>query len=177
MTSGRVFNISADAIAAAVGAKTKAVIPVDLFGQMAALELVEKAAPGIPVIEDAAQSIGAERRIGGQTVKAGERATIGTLSFFPSKNLGAYGDGGMMLTQDEGLATRLKRLRVHGSATTYYHDEVGYNSRLDALQAVVLQPKLPHLKAWSAKRRANAAYYDAAFADLPDADSIRRTVQ
>ena len=164
----RTFNISADAIAAAVGAKTKAVIPVDLFGQMAALELVEKAAPGVPVIEDAAQSIGAERRIGGQRVKAGERATIGTLSFFPSKNLGAYGDGGMMLTQDEGLAARLKRLRVHGGARTYYHDEVGYNSRLDALQAVVLQAKLPHLEAWSAKRRANAAYYDAAFADLPD---------
>jgi dTDP-4-amino-4,6-dideoxygalactose transaminase len=164
----KTFNISPDAIAAAVGAKTKAVIPVDLFGQMAAIELVEKAAPGLPIIEDAAQSIGAERRIGGRSVKAGERATIGTLSFFPSKNLGAYGDGGMMLTQDEGLATRLKRLRVHGGARTYYHDEVGYNSRLDALQAAVLQAKLPHLEAWSAKRRANAAYYDAAFADLAD---------
>jgi dTDP-4-amino-4,6-dideoxygalactose transaminase len=164
----RTFNISPGAVAAAVGPKTKAVIPVDLFGQMAAIELVERAALGIPIIEDAAQSIGAERRIGGETVLAGERATIGTLSFFPSKNLGAYGDGGMMLTQDEGLATRLKRLRVHGGAKTYYHDEVGYNSRLDALQAVVLQAKLPHLAGWSAKRRANAAYYDAAFADVPD---------
>jgi dTDP-4-amino-4,6-dideoxygalactose transaminase len=129
---------------------------------------VEKAAAGLPIIEDAAQSIGAERRIGGKSVMAGERATIGTLSFFPSKNLGAYGDGGMMLTQDERLATRLKRLRVHGGARTYFHDEVGYNSRLDALQAVVLSAKLPHLEAWSAKRRANAAYYDAAFADLAD---------
>jgi dTDP-4-amino-4,6-dideoxygalactose transaminase len=147
------------------------VIPVDLFGQMAAIELVEKAAPGIPIIEDAAQSIGAERRVGGATVMACERCTIGTLSFFPSKNLGAYGDGGMMLTQDEGLATRLKRLRVHGGAKTYYHDEVGFNSRLDALQAVVLQAKLPHLAAWSAKRRANAAYYDAAFADLADVET------
>jgi len=164
----KTFNISPDAIAAAVRPSTKAVIPVDLFGQMAALELVEKAAPGLPIIEDAAQSIGAERRIGGRSVMAGERATIGTLSFFPSKNLGAYGDGGMMLTQDEGLATRLKRLRVHGGAKTYFHDEVGYNSRLDALQAVVLSAKLRHLEAWSAKRRANAAYYDAAFADLPD---------
>jgi len=164
----KTFNISPDAIAAAVRPSTKAVIPVDLFGQMAALELVEKAAPGLPIIEDAAQSIGAERRIGGRSVMAGERATIGTLSFFPSKNLGAYGDGGMMLTQDEGLATRLKRLRVHGGAKTYFHDEVGYNSRLDALQAVVLSAKLPHLEAWSAKRRANAAYYDAAFADLAD---------
>jgi len=162
------FNISPDAVAAAIGPKTKAVIPVDLFGQMAALERVEAAARGLPIIEDAAQSIGAQRRIGGQSVMAGERATIGTLSFFPSKNLGAYGDGGMMLTQDERLATRLNRLRVHGGAKTYYHDEVGYNSRLDALQAAVLHAKLPHLEAWSAKRRANAAYYDAAFADLAD---------
>ena len=136
------FNISPDAVAAAIGPKTKAVIPVDLFGQMAALERVEVAAPGLPIIEDAAQSIGARRRIGGDWVMAGERATIGTLSFFPSKNLGAYGDGGMMLTQDEQLATRLKRLRVHGGAKTYYHDEVGYNSRLDALQAAVLNVKL-----------------------------------
>jgi dTDP-4-amino-4,6-dideoxygalactose transaminase len=135
---------------------------------MAPIEQVEKAAPGVPIIEDAAQSIGAERRIGGETVVAGERATVGTLSFFPSKNLGAYGDGGMMLTQDDELAARLKRLRVHGGAKTYYHDEVGFNSRLDALQAVVLQAKLPHLTGWSAKRRTNAAYYDAAFADLGD---------
>jgi len=162
------FNIAPDAVAAAIGPKTKAVIPVDLFGQMAALERVEVAAKGLPIIEDAAQTIGARRRISGEWVMAGERATIGTLSFFPSKNLGAYGDGGMMLTQDEQLATRLKRLRVHGGAKTYYHDEVGYNSRLDALQAAVLQAKLPHLEAWSAKRRANAAYYDAAFADLAD---------
>jgi dTDP-4-amino-4,6-dideoxygalactose transaminase len=162
------FNISPDAVAAAIGPKTKAVIPVDLFGQMAAIERVEAVANGLPIIEDAAQTIGARRRIDGEWVMAGERATIGTLSFFPSKNLGAYGDGGMMLTQDEHLASRLKRLRVHGGAKTYYHDEVGYNSRLDALQAAVLQAKLPHLEAWSAKRRANAAYYDAAFSDLPD---------
>ncbi|HEX6049961.1 MAG TPA: DegT/DnrJ/EryC1/StrS family aminotransferase [Gemmatimonadaceae bacterium] len=162
------FNISPDAIAAAIGEKTKAVIPVDLFGQMAPLERIASVVRDLPVIEDAAQSIGARRRIGSEWVMAGEHATIGTLSFFPSKNLGAYGDGGMMLTQDDALATRLKRLRVHGGAKTYYHDEVGYNSRLDALQAAVLQAKLPHLEGWSAKRRANAAYYDAAFADLPD---------
>jgi len=162
------FNISPDAIGAAIGPKTKAVIPVDLFGQMAPIELVETVAKGLPIIEDAAQTIGARRRIGGQWVMAGERATIGTLSFFPSKNLGAYGDGGMMLTQNEQIATRLKRLRVHGGAKTYYHDEVGFNSRLDALQAAVLHAKLPHLEAWSAKRRANAAYYDAAFAGLAD---------
>src|SRR5688572_2562437 len=95
------FNIAPDAVAAAIGPNTKAVIPVDLFGQMAAIECVEAVANGLPIIEDAAQTIGARRRIDGEWVMAGERATIGTLSFFPSKNLGAYGDGGMMLTQDE----------------------------------------------------------------------------
>jgi dTDP-4-amino-4,6-dideoxygalactose transaminase len=155
-------------VRAAVGPKTKAVIPVDLFGQMAAVERVEEAAGGLPIIEDAAQTIGARRRIGGEWVMAGQRATIGTLSFFPSKNLGAYGDAGMMLTQDDALATRLRKLRVHGGAKTYYHEEVGYNSRLDALQAAVLHAKLPHLDRWSARRRENAAYYDAAFADLAD---------
>jgi dTDP-4-amino-4,6-dideoxygalactose transaminase len=156
------FNIDPDAVAAAVTPRTKAVIPVDLFGQMAALEAVAAAAPGIPIIEDAAQSIGARRRIDGTWRMAGEVATVGTFSFFPSKNLGGYGDGGMMVTQDEGLATRLRRLRVHGGAKQYFHDEVGYNSRLDALQAAVLRAKLPHLAGWSAKRRENARFYDEA---------------
>jgi dTDP-4-amino-4,6-dideoxygalactose transaminase len=97
---------------------------------------------------------------------AGEVATIGTFSFFPSKNLGGYGDGGMMVTNDEALATRLKRLRMHGGSKMYFHDEVGFNSRLDALQAVVLSAKLPHLAGWSAKRRENAKFYDAALADV-----------
>ena len=162
------LNIDPDAIGAAITPRTKAIIPVDLFGQIAPLERVATAAPGIPVIEDAAQSIGARRRIGGRWVMAGEQATIGTFSFFPSKNLGGYGDGGMMVTQDERLATRLRRLRMHGGARQYYHDEVGFNSRLDALQAVVLSAKLPHLGGWSAKRRANAAYYDAALAGVGD---------
>jgi dTDP-4-amino-4,6-dideoxygalactose transaminase len=118
------------------------------------------------MIEDAAQSIGATREIGGKIVRAGEMPAIGTFSFFPSKNLGGYGDGGMIVTQDETLATRLRRLRVHGGLKTYFHDEVGYNSRLDALQAAVLLAKLPYLERWSAGRRRNAAYYDAAFADL-----------
>jgi dTDP-4-amino-4,6-dideoxygalactose transaminase len=142
------------------------VIPVDLFGQMAAIEEVMGALPGIPVIEDAAQTIGARRSIDGEWRMAGEVATIGTFSFFPSKNLGAYGDGGMMVTQDAALATRLKRLRMHGGAKLYFHDEVGFNSRLDALQAAVLSAKLPHLAAWSGKRRENAAYYTAALADV-----------
>jgi dTDP-4-amino-4,6-dideoxygalactose transaminase len=162
----RTFNISPDAVSAARTSRSKAVIPVDLFGQMAALEQVAAAVPGLPVIEDAAQSIGARRRVNGKWTMAGERATIGTFSFFPSKNLGGYGDGGMIVTQDDAIAERLRRLRVHGGAKQYFHDEVGYNSRLDALQAAVLSAKLPHLAGWSAKRRENAAYYDAAFADL-----------
>src|SRR5687767_2930382 len=164
----KTYNIRPDAAKAAVTSKTKAVVPVDLFGQMAPIETIQKLMPNIPVIEDAAQSIGASRCIAGKQRMVGEVATIGTFSFFPSKNLGAYGDGGMMVTQDDAIADRLKRLRVHGGMKTYYHDEVGYNSRLDALQAAVLHAKLPHLETWSAKRRANAAYYDAAFADLAD---------
>jgi dTDP-4-amino-4,6-dideoxygalactose transaminase len=158
------FNISPQSAVAAVTDKTKAVIPVDLFGQLAPIDAIAAALPGIPVIEDAAQSIGATRRIGNRTVRAGEAATTGTFSFFPSKNLGGYGDGGMIVTQDEALATRLRTLRVHGGLKTYFHDEVGYNSRLDALQAAVLLAKLPHLESWSAARRRNAEHYDSAFA-------------
>jgi dTDP-4-amino-4,6-dideoxygalactose transaminase len=163
----KTFNIDPAAAKAAVTSRTKAVVPVDLFGQMAALECVRELLPEIPLIEDAAQTIGATRRIGGKVCMAGEAATIGTFSFFPSKNLGGYGDGGMIVTQDDELAARLKRLRVHGGMKTYYHDEVGYNSRLDALQAAVLRAKLPHLEKWSEKRRANAQLYDEAFADVP----------
>ncbi len=162
------FNISPEAAASAVTSKTKAVIPVDLFGQMASLEEVRARVGGLPIIEDAAQSIGARRKIDGKWAKAGEAATIGTFSFFPSKNLGGYGDGGMMVTQDDHLAMRLCRLRVHGGEKTYYHEEVGYNSRLDALQAAVLGAKLVHLENWSAARRKNAQFYDKAFADLSD---------
>ena len=160
------YNIEPDEIAGAITSKTKAIIPVDLFGQMAPLEKVAKVAKGVPIVEDAAQSIGARRKVDGQWTMAGERATIGTFSFYPSKNLGGAGDGGMMVTQDDALATRLRRLRTHGGAKQYFHDEVGYNSRLDALQAAVLQAKLPHLAGWSAKRREHAKYYDQAFAGL-----------
>ncbi|MGZ8377527.1 MAG: DegT/DnrJ/EryC1/StrS family aminotransferase [Gemmatirosa sp.] len=163
------FNIAPAAVEVAVRANTKAVIAVDLFGQMAALEQVQLAARGVPVIEDAAQSIGARRMIDGEWRMAGEAATIGTFSFFPSKNLGGYGDGGMMVTQDDALNARLLKLRTHGGrAGTYYHEIVGYNSRLDALQAAVLRAKLPHLAGWSARRRENAAYYDAALADVTE---------
>ncbi|MDQ6738201.1 MAG: DegT/DnrJ/EryC1/StrS family aminotransferase [Gemmatimonadota bacterium] len=170
------FNISVESVVEAVSREpdTKAVIAVDLFGQMAAIdELVSALPESIPVIEDAAQSIGASRQVNGRTVMAGEVAAIGTFSFFPSKNLGGYGDGGMIVTQSDALDARLRRLRTHGSVRTYYHEEVGYNSRLDALQAVVLSAKLPHLVAWSAARRRNAAAYDTAFADL---DGVRTPV-
>ena len=164
----RSFNIAPDAVKAAVTSRTKAVIPVDLFGQMAPLEEIRKRVPQLPIIEDAAQSIGARRKIDGKWTMAGEAATIGTFSFFPSKNLGGYGDGGMMVTQDEALYNRLMRLRTHGSVKTYYHEEVGYNSRLDALQAAVLRAKLPHLAKWSEGRRKNARHYDEAFRDVPE---------
>ncbi|HZE07357.1 MAG TPA: DegT/DnrJ/EryC1/StrS family aminotransferase [Gemmatimonadaceae bacterium] len=162
------FNLSAETIASSIKASTRAIIAVDLFGQMAPIESMMDAAGDIPLIEDAAQSIGARRQIDGKWVMAGEAATIGTFSFFPSKNLGGYGDGGMIVTQRDDLATRLRRLRVHGGLKTYYHEEVGYNSRLDALQAAILSAKLPMLSSWSAGRRKNAAYYNAAFADLDD---------
>jgi len=162
------FNMVPAAAAAACTSRTKAIIPVDLFGQMADIEGTMLAAPGIPIIEDAAQTIGASRSIDGERRMAGEIATIGTFSFFPSKNLGGYGDGGMMVTQDERIATRLKRLRVHGGLQMYHHEEVGFNSRLDSLQAAVLHAKLKHLSHWSAARRANAAYYTSAFADVAE---------
>jgi dTDP-4-amino-4,6-dideoxygalactose transaminase len=160
------FNLSAETIAASIRPATRAIIAVDLFGQMAPIESIMDAAGDVPVIEDAAQSIGARRKVNEKWVMAGEAATIGTFSFFPSKNLGGYGDGGMVVTQSDALATRLRRLRVHGGLKTYYHEEVGYNSRLDALQAAVLSAKLPMLSSWSAARRKNAGYYDAAFADV-----------
>jgi len=164
----RTFNIDPAAVSAAVTTRTKAVIAVDLFGQMAAIEAVTAAAGGCPVIEDAAQSIGASRTIEGKTVMAGEAAAIGTFSFFPSKNLGGYGDGGMAVTQDDELFDLLMKLRTHGGRKTYFHEIVGYNSRLDTLQAAVLRAKLPHLAGWSAARRRNAAHYDTAFADVGD---------
>ncbi len=167
------FNISVEAVDEAVRntPDAKAVIAVDLFGQMAAIDGLRAILPdGMPIIEDAAQSIGASRKVNGKKVMAGEIADIGTFSFFPSKNLGGYGDGGMVVTQSDELDARLRRLRTHGSVKTYFHEEVGYNSRLDTLQAVVLEAKLPHLESWSAARRRNASVYDNAFADL---DGVR----
>jgi dTDP-4-amino-4,6-dideoxygalactose transaminase len=160
------FNLDPAAVEAAITPRTRAIIAVDLFGQMAALERILAAAgrAGVPVIEDAAQAIGARRRVEGTWRMAGELPWAATFSFFPSKNLGGYGDGGMIVTQDATLAERLRRLRLHGGARQYHHEEVGTNSRLDTLQAAVLLAKLPRLAAWSAERRAHAARYSAAFA-------------
>ena len=153
---------------AALTPRTRAILPVHLYGQMADMErlLVIARAHGVKIIEDAAQAIGARRSIDGEWRMAGELGWASGFSFFPSKNLGAWGDGGMMVTSDDALGERLRKLRLHGGAKQYHHEEVGINSRLDSLQAAVLLAKLPHLAAWSARRREHAAYYAPGFADL-----------
>jgi len=162
------FNMSPAATAAAITSKTKAIIPVHLFGQAADLEPILAAAKprGIAVIEDAAQAIGCMYH--GKAV--GSWGAMGCFSFFPSKNLGGFGDGGLVTSTSAELAHRLKLIRNHGMEPKYYHHMVGANFRLDALQAAVLRVKLPHLAHWSASRRANAVRYRAAFAaaGLPD---------
>jgi dTDP-4-amino-4,6-dideoxygalactose transaminase len=164
------FNISPAAVEAAITPRTRGIVAVHLFGQMAAVEELAPIAArhGLMLIEDAAQSIGARRKVDGTWRVAGEVGTVGTLSFFPSKNLGAFGDGGMMVTQDDVLAERLRRLRLHGGSTQYFHDEVGFNSRLDTLHAAVLLAKLPHLADWSAARARHAARYTQAFTGHPE---------
>lgn len=158
------YNICPDSIRDAFRThpKIKVIIPVHLFGQAADLDAILDIAKekGIPVLEDAAQAIGTEDRHG---IRVGSRGAIGTFSFFPSKNLGGFGDGGIISTNDKRLGDRMRRLRNHGMEPRYYHDEVGLNSRLDALQAAVLSVKLRHLDAWSAGRQRNAAFYDERF--------------
>lgn len=163
------MNISPAAIEAAITPKTRAIIVVHLFGQMAAMETITSIAASrqLPIIEDGAQSIGARRNINGTWRMSGELGSVGTLSFFPTKNLGAWGDGGLMVTQDDQLADRLRRLRLHGGTRQYLHEEVGTNSRLDTLQAAVLLAKLPHLERWNLARKRNAERYNAAFAGHP----------
>lgn len=154
------------------GGRVKAIVPVHLFGLCADMAPIRALAArhGIPIVEDAAQAIGAEYAGlpgggGPGRARAGAMGAIGCFSFFPSKNLGGAGDGGMCVTDDERLAERLRSLRVHGSRVKYYHDEVGVNGRLDALQAAVLRVKLRHLEAWHAGRARNAGRYRRLFAD------------
>ncbi len=163
------FNIDPAAVEAAVTPRTRAILPVHLYGQMAAMErlLAVASRHGLAVIEDACQAIGARRKLDGAWRMAGELGWVTGYSFFPSKNLGAWGDGGMIVTSDEAVAERLRKLRLHGGAKQYHHEEVGTNSRLDSMQAAVLLAKLPHLAAWSVRRREHAAYYTAGLAGLP----------
>lgn len=151
------YNINPARIESALSADTRAVMPVHLYGQMADMDAIIEvtARRDLIVIEDAAQAIGAEDR--GRV--AGAMGRVGCFSFYPTKNLGAAGEAGMLTTDDEALADRLRRLRVHGGATEYHHEEVGFNSRLDTLQAAVLRVKLPHLDSWSDTRRARASLY------------------
>jgi len=156
------FNVDPAAVVQAITTKTKAIVPVHLFGQSADLAPIMDAASeaGVPVIEDAAQAIGSTYR--GRPV--GNFGAIGCFSFFPSKNLGGFGDGGLVTSTDHKLAHRLKLIRNHGMEPKYYHHMVGANFRLDALQAAVLRIKLPHLETWSEGRRRNAHRYRALFA-------------
>lgn len=163
------FNIDAESVRIAIDNRIrekksipKAIIPVHLFGQSAEMDSIMNIAQeyNIAVVEDAAQAIGTEYRDG---KKVGTIGTIGCFSFFPSKNLGCFGDGGLVTTNDDDLYNKMKIMRVHGGKPKYYHKVIGGNFRLDALQAVVLNAKLPHLNAWSMKRRENAERYNQLF--------------
>lgn len=160
------FNLDIAKVAEALGqhSRVRAILPVHLFGACADMDALcgLAADKGIPIVEDAAQSIGSEYK--GR--RAGSIGQIGCFSFFPSKNLGAYGDGGMVTSNDDALAEKLRALRVHGTKRKYYHDWVGVNSRLDALQAAVLRVKLRHLDSWTAGRQRNANLYRQRIAEL-----------
>ncbi|WP_210148959.1 DegT/DnrJ/EryC1/StrS family aminotransferase [Chryseobacterium scophthalmum] len=161
------FTISTEAIKKAITPKTKAIIPVHIFGQCANMEEILKIAEehNLFVIEDNAQAIGSQYTFSsGEVRHAGTMSTVGTTSFFPSKNLGCYGDGGAIFTNNDELAHRLRGIVNHGMYERYYHDEVGVNSRLDSIQAAILRKKLPNLDSYNDARRKAADYYDEAFA-------------
>ena len=164
------FNMDPACVEAAITPRTKALLPVHLYGQCAEMEPLMKLAGRrtLPVIEDAAQAIGAEWR----GKKAGTLGQMGCFSFFPSKNLGGFGDGGMVTTNDSSLADRVRMLRVHGSREKYLHELVGVNSRLDALQAAILRVKLTHLEGWTQGRQKNAARYEGLFKEANLLDRV-----
>jgi dTDP-4-amino-4,6-dideoxygalactose transaminase len=169
----RTFNLSPDALSRYLShevrgrrnARVKAVIPVHLYGQCADMDAINALAREhrLAVVEDACQAVGSEYPSKDGILKACALGTAGTLSFYPTKNLGGIGDGGMVLTNDGELAAKLRALRVHGESSRYYYDAIGGNFRLDALQAAALRVKLRHFADWQARRRERAAYYDAAF--------------
>lgn len=161
------FNMDVEAVRRAITPRTRAIAPVHLFGQNANMEALLALARehNLFVVEDACQSIGAEYTFAdGQRVRSGCMGNIGCTSFFPSKNLGCYGDGGALFTNDDELARRIRMVANHGMEVRYHHDRVGVNSRLDSIQAAVLDAKLPHLDEYIAARQKAAAYYTAAFA-------------
>lgn len=168
------FNIDPKDFERKITSKTKAVIPVHLFGQSAELNEIKSIAEkhGIKIIEDAAQAIGVQYKDGRFVGSVGE---IGCFSFFPSKNLGGFGDGGIVTTNDETLYKKLKMLRTHGMEPKYYHKIIGGNFRLDTLQAAVLRVKLPHLDSWSEKRRKNAELYSKLFIEKGLAETEGKT--
>ncbi len=158
------YNLAVEQIEAKITPRTRAIEPVHLYGQcadMAALRAISEK-HGVPLVEDAAQAIGAEE----DGIRAGAMSAVGCFSFYPSKNLGGMGDGGFVTTSDDALASKLMALRVHGSDIKYHHKYVGINSRLDGFQGAVLRVKLPHLDSWTDKRRANADNYRRLFTDL-----------
>jgi len=161
------FNLDPAGLEAAIGSRTKALVPVHLFGLPAAMDAIGAVAArhGVPVVEDAAQAFGASR----EGRRVGVYGAVGCFSFFPSKNLGGFGDGGLVTTEDDALAARMRVLRVHGAEPKYHHAWVGGNFRLDALQAALLRVKLPHVDRWAEARRANARAYAEVFreAGLP----------
>ncbi len=165
------FNVTAEIIEAAITPRTKAIVPVHLFGQSCDMEPIMAVAErhGIYVIEDNAQAIGSDYSFAdGTTRKAGTIGHIGTTSFFPSKNLGCYGDGGAIFTNDDVLAAKMRMIANHGQVKKYYHSVIGVNSRLDSLQAAILGIKLPHLDDYCAARQSVAAKYDEAFAEIEE---------
>lgn len=164
------FDIDVEAVEKAITPKTKAIVPVHLFGQCANMERILTVAKkhNLFVIEDVAQAIGAAYTFSdGSVKKAGTMGDIGCTSFFPSKNLGCYGDGGAMYTNNEELAKKMRMIANHGQSVQYVHDSIGVNSRLDSIQAAILRIKLRHLDAYAAARNKAAAYYDKAFANHP----------
>jgi UDP-2-acetamido-2-deoxy-ribo-hexuluronate aminotransferase len=164
----KTYNIDIDALKKAITPKTKAIVPVHLFGQVANMDAILEVAKehNLFVIEDNAQAIGADYKFkDGTKQKAGTIGNVGTTSFFPSKNLGCYGDGGAIFTNDDTLAHTLRGIVNHGMYTRYYHDVVGVNSRLDSIQAGVLKAKLPLLDGYCEARRNAARFYNSAFAN------------
>ena len=161
------YNLSMDRVREAVTERTKAFIPVHLFGQMCSLEDITEfmAFRNIAVVEDCAQAFGAHRTRGGAIARAGVWGDLGCFSFFPTKNLGAFGDAGMVSCASDALADRVAKLRVHGSSSSYLHDEIGVNSRMDAIQAAILRVRLRHVETWTEERRDAARRYNLLFAE------------